>query len=717
MPRFSASSFRLRVLLRSSTLVVLTLLGIFRPLTPCVYAVTNLVFDEEFNSSSSNVDLTKWSFDLGNSSTIAGGGWGNSELETYTSRTNNAYVAGGVLHIIALNDQGGGAPYSSARIHTLGHFSMTYGRVEYRAKLPSGSPYWWPALWMLATNYSGGTNPTNNWPECGEIDVMENKGSAPTKEQSTLVYDNAGSPGSQIFNSGTFTFPAGDGVTNFHTYVISWSSNSISFSVDSNVAWRTISTWTSSVGSFPTPFNHPFYLIMNLAVGGNFVGTPSVATVNGATTFPGEMQVDYVRVYEDTNGVFGPPGVTSIVPNNGCQGGGTFITINGSNFVSGTTVSIGALACTNIVVTTNAITCFTPGSATASSKSVVLTYPDTTTTNITHGYTYNGPPAFAGLAGITPAVGGATLTWSTATGGTAPVVYKVYEATSTGGENFGSPVLTTSSLSAFFSLNPGTNCTNTYYFVVRTSDGCNATDGNSVELSVQPISPAPTFAGLGSVTAGIDAATLTWSAASGGTPPYTYNVFESTTGGAENFASPLLSTNVLTLSVPLYPGSNSPITYFFVVRAQGGCASDSNLVEQSIQPLLDPNGDQTGNGIPNGWLQQYGFNPFDTTVASADSDGDGVPNLQEYLTGTDPTNSASYFHLISITPQGNDVLITWMCGGGRTNVVQSTYDPTVGYSALSSNIVLSGSGDSVTNYLDTGAGTNSTYFYRILFVP
>src|SRR5579871_54088 len=125
---------------------------------PSAQAFTNLVWSDEFNGSSSNLDSTKWGFDLGNSSSISGSGWGNQELEVYTSRTNNAYVANGMLHILALNDQGGSTPYSSARIQTLNKFSLTFGRVEIRARLPRAGPYWWPACWMLATNYSNGSN-------------------------------------------------------------------------------------------------------------------------------------------------------------------------------------------------------------------------------------------------------------------------------------------------------------------------------------------------------------------------------------------------------------------------------------------------------------------------------------------------------------------------------------------------------------------------------
>ncbi len=196
-------------------------------------------------------------------------------------------------------------------------------------------------------------------------------------------------------------------------------------------------------------------------------------------------------------------------------------------------------------------------------------------------------------------------------------------------------------------------------------------------------------------------------------------MFEATASGGENLPSPLLTTNALSAFVSLYPGSNSPITYFFIVRALDGCGNtDTNTVELSIQPLLDPNGDQTGNGIPNGWLQQYGLNPFDLTLSGKDLDGTGFTVLQDYLAGLDPTNSASYFHILSATPQGYDMLITWMCGGGTTNVVQGATDLGIGYSDISSNIILSGTGDSVTNYVDPGGVTNNpNQFYRIRLAP
>ena len=678
-------------------------------------AVTNLVWSDEFNGGSSNVDLTNWTFDNGNN-----GGWGNAEREFYTSRTNNAYVAGGALHIVARAELTNAGTttyrYTSARMKSQNKFNKTYGLIEFRTKLPHGFGYW-PANWMLGSNIV-----SQAWPRCGEIDIMENKGTANTTIGGTIHYNSSGSPGTDLFQSRSYDLPTpGDSVTNFHTYAVQWASNSITWLVD-GVSVQLWTNWTSSLGSFPAPFDRPFYLLMNLAVGGNYLGSSDTNFINANTVFPGEMQVDYVRVYADLP----PLVVTGVSPSSGCQAGGTTITISGSNFLSAATVTVGGIPATSVViVNTNIMTAVTPPNSPGAKDVVVsMQYISPPGTNFLtrlrpNAFTYAGPPGFTGLAGATPTTGGATLSWAAASG-VGPITYKVFEATVSGAEDFGAPVLTTNSLSAFIApLDPGSDCTNTYFFVVRAVNGCGDSDSNAVERSVQPTMPAPTFGGLGSLTAAINAATLSWSAASGGTPPLTYNVFQATASGAESFASPLLTTNDLSVSVPLYPGSNSPITYFFVVRAQGGCATETNTAEQSIRPLLDPNGNQNGDGINNGWKQQYGLDPFDPTTAAADADGDGSSNLQEFLSGTDPTNSASFFHIISITPQGSNLVITWMCGGNRTNVVQAASDLVSGtYSNISDNIVLSGTGDCVTNYLDAGAATNAAVlFYHIQLVP
>ena len=451
--------------------------------------------------------------------------------------------------------------------------------------------------------------------------MVESKGSTPQTNLSTLHKDGAGNPGVDVGQGVSYTFPSGDANTNFHTYVTEWNTNSFHFSIDSNTvlytSGGTISAWSSSIGPFPAPFNHPFYIIMNLAVGGNFVGNPSTTTINANTTFPGDMQVDYIRVYQDGPAPpLGPPLLLSMTPSNGCASGGTAITLTGTNFQNTSTITINGVNATNVVVVnTNTITAITVANS-PGTYNVVLKTTGQPPTTLTNGFTYLGSPLFSGPATITPAIEGATLTWSAASG----------------------------------------------------------------------------------------------------SPPFTYGVYEATNSGGE--INPLLTTNALAAFISLYPGSNSPITYFFKVKAVNSCGTDTNQTEASVQPLLDPNGSQTGDGIPNSWKQQYGFNPFDSTVAAADPDGDYLSNLQEFLFGTNPLDNNSPFHVTGVSLQGPDVLVTWLTVGGMTSAVEAAPAPGGSYSNISGNIIITGSGLTVTNYLDAGAATNTpANFYHIRLVP
>jgi beta-glucanase (GH16 family) len=249
----------------------------------------NIVWSDEFNGT--NIDYSHWSFETGTGS----GGWGNNELEYYTSRPQNAYVTNGLLHIAAIHENFNGATFTSARMKSQSLFTKKYGRIEFRAKLPTGKGYW-PALWMMPQDSAYG-----GWAASGEIDIMENKGSDPTTVLGTIHYGGAYPNQTQSFGP-AYTFPNGGSVTNFHTYLLDWSSNSISWSVDGQVYETQTSWWSSSNPTntsirnpFPAPFNQTFYLIMNLAVGGNFDGNPTNTAI-----FPGEMQVDHVRVYDKT---------------------------------------------------------------------------------------------------------------------------------------------------------------------------------------------------------------------------------------------------------------------------------------------------------------------------------------------------------------------------------------------------------------------------------
>jgi beta-glucanase (GH16 family) len=261
----------------------------------------SLIWSDEFNGAS--IDLTKWTFDIGNGGdpTNNNPGWGNNELEYYTSNSANAYITNGFLHIHAqeqtTNTSEGTFYYTSARMKTQGLFWQTYGRIEWRASLPEGTGFW-PALWMLGTNID-----SVPWPGCGEIDVVENNGT-PNFEQGSIhsSYDGGGNA-TKLFN-----FTGGESVTNFHVYDLDWTTNSIIWSVD-GVGYETQTVWDSSTDNpYPFPFNQPFFFLMNLAVGGNYLGNPTNAEIN--PNMPGEIVIDYMRVYNYTS----PGLVTNIVP-------------------------------------------------------------------------------------------------------------------------------------------------------------------------------------------------------------------------------------------------------------------------------------------------------------------------------------------------------------------------------------------------------------------
>jgi hypothetical protein len=184
---------------------------------------------------------------------------------------------------------------------------------------------------------------------------------------------------------------------------------------------------------------------------------------------------------------------------------------------------------------------------------------------------------------------------------------------------------------------------------------------------LNPVSVPPVFAGLQSATAGIESATLTWLAASSSCPPITYNVFQATSSGGQNFLSPAYSTNALSAVIaPLYPGSNSWLTYYFVVRAADPCGgSETNTVEWSVQPSLDPSKDQDNDGMPNSYEQAYGLNPFDAGDAGLDPDGDGFTSLQESVAGTSPVNAGDLPCIKSVTPDAGSFRIRFATVTGR----------------------------------------------------
>lgn len=271
-----------------------------------------LVWSDEFDGK--EIDRTKWDYDIGNGfynyearQWISG--WGNNELQYYTREPDNAFVKDGHLHVRALKESLHGFGYTSARLKTrkkdgTALFSKKYGRFEFRAKLPTGQGIW-PALWMLPQDEKYG-----GWAASGEIDVLEVKGHQPNRILGTLHFGSrwpANAEASQDYN-----LPNQGTVADFHVYALEWEPGEMRWYVDGHKFATQTSWWSSSktaggqgakpsgeadLNPWPAPFDQPFYLIVNLAVGGKFPGNP-----DRTTPFPAEMLLDYVRVYDKTDG-------------------------------------------------------------------------------------------------------------------------------------------------------------------------------------------------------------------------------------------------------------------------------------------------------------------------------------------------------------------------------------------------------------------------------
>lgn len=240
---------------------------------------TKLVMQDEFNTDGAP-NGTIWGYDLGTGNNLTGSGWGNNELQNYTKRTENVKVENGYLLITAQKETYNGSSYTSARLTTKGIFDQAYGRFEARIRLPYGQGMW-PAFWLLGANID-----EVGWPQCGEIDIMEFRGQEPTKVLGT-IHGPGYSGGNAISKSYSLSNNRFD--TGFHIFGIEWGPNYINYYVD-NVLYNQI---TPAKVKGEWVFDHPFYIIINLAVGGDFVGNP-----NSETVFPQTMLVDYVRVYQ-----------------------------------------------------------------------------------------------------------------------------------------------------------------------------------------------------------------------------------------------------------------------------------------------------------------------------------------------------------------------------------------------------------------------------------
>jgi beta-glucanase (GH16 family) len=241
-----------------------------------------LVWSDEFSApKGSPVDPKKWSAEVG------GSGWGNRELEYYTDRPTNAFQSDGSLNIVVLREDFTGKDgvtreFTSARLSTKQTFTSAYGRFEARMKLPRGQGIW-PAFWMLGDDIS-----KVGWPRCGEIDIMENIGKEPSIIHGTV--HGPGYSGGQGISS-SYSLKQNEAFADaFHNFAVEWEPNEIRFYAD-DVLYKTLTPANLPEGK-TWVYNHPFFLLLNVAVGGNWPGNPDATTV-----FPQVMLVDYVRVY------------------------------------------------------------------------------------------------------------------------------------------------------------------------------------------------------------------------------------------------------------------------------------------------------------------------------------------------------------------------------------------------------------------------------------
>ena len=242
-----------------------------------------LVWQDEFNGrDGSPIDKSKWTAEVG------GRGWGNHELEYYTERIDNAFQSKGLLVIKAIKEEFTGRDnvkrsYTSARLITKHTFSATYGRFEARIKLPRGQGIW-PAFWLLGNGID-----KVGWPRCGEIDIMELIGKQPSTVHGT-IHGPGYSGGKGLSSSYSLT----DGkqfAEAFHVFAIEWEPNRIRFYCD-DILYQTVTPGDLPPGT-TWVYDHPFFILLNVAVGGDWPGNP-----DSTISFPQVMLVDYVRVFE-----------------------------------------------------------------------------------------------------------------------------------------------------------------------------------------------------------------------------------------------------------------------------------------------------------------------------------------------------------------------------------------------------------------------------------
>ena len=535
----------------------------------------NLVWSDEFNQSS--IQSSNWNFETG------GGGWGNNELEYYTNRPQNATINNGQLNIIARQESYSGSNYTSARMNTNGLHSWTYGKVEAYIKLPSGQGMW-PAFWMLGTNIG-----QVGWPQCGEIDIMERVNSQTTIEGTIHWEDN----GAASYGGNTTFDP-----TQYHLYSIVWDSASITWYLDNTQYWT--ANIANNINN-TTAFHQPLYILLNLAVGGQWPGNP-----DGTTTFPDTMYVDYVRVYQ----VDKPPVVSISAPG------------NNSTFCSGNPISLTALASDpdgtvssvafydgNTLLGTVTSAPFTYSWSNAASGSHTITAVATDNANVSTTSTaisvnVNNTPSAPTvstpvnycqntIAAALSATGTSLLWYTTATGGTGSGTTPIPSTANTGTVN---------------------------YYVSQTTNGCESSRATiAVTVNATPNAPAVNSSvtyckgASASVLSATGTGLLWYTVATGGTSSSTAPTPSTTLAGTVNYyvsqtingcEGPRATIAVTVNTIPNAPAVTSPLTY-----CQGSTATVLNATGTGLKWYAVATGGTTNTTAPT---------PSTTTTGTTD---------------------------------------------------------------------------------------------------
>jgi|GEM_PF-897336 beta-glucanase (GH16 family) len=477
----------------------------------------NLVWSDEFDQGS--IQSSNWNFETG------GGGWGNAELENYTNRPQNATINNGQLNIIAQQESYGGSNYTSARMNTSGLHSWTYGKVEAYIKLPSGQGLW-PAFWMLGTNI-----PQVGWPQCGEIDIMERVNTQSTIEGT--IHWEAG--GAAQYGGNTNFDP-----TQYHLYSVVWDSASITWYLDNTQYWT--ANIANNINN-TNAFHEPFFIILNLAVGGSWPGNP-----DGSTTFPATMYVDYVRVYQ----VNKPPVISISAPASNstfCSGNPISLTASASDpdgSVSSVSFYDGSTFLGTVTSAPFTYSWSNAGNGSHTITAVVTDNSNTTTTSTAINIQINNSPPAPTVTSPVTHCQNATATTLSANG----TGLKWYTTATGGASSAAAPTPSTA--------NTGT----TNYYVSQTTSGCESSRAViTVTVNATPSAPIVTSP----VTYCQGETALPFSATGTGLKWYT-----TATVGASSATTPTPST------------ANTGTTSYYVSQSTTGCESSRAVITVTV---------------------------------------------------------------------------------------------------------------------------------------